>query len=159
MSSKRKAARDTWKSCGDLTPEDFERHPLWGFDLMREGDADGDETWVRPYEFDRVPRSTDTLFTAAVVRSRSGRTRPGAITFRFGGGKVEFDPGVILLRPRYCVVSSDERGMVPDFDLWILRRTLPRLDVLFPLSYEGLVKIGTREFPCSGSIRLPRSAR
>jgi hypothetical protein len=41
-----------------LTPEDFERHPVRGFDLSREPGDEGDETWVRPWSFEDTVQRT-----------------------------------------------------------------------------------------------------
>lgn len=140
MASREDSTKGAWKPCGSLTAADFEHHPVWGFDLDREVDGVGDEAWVRPYVFPRLPKHTDTLL-------RTGRKRPGAITFRFEAGKLDIDPGVVILEPRYCIISCDARGVVSEHDLPYVRKVVRNVESVFPIAYEGVVRVSGREFP------------
>ena len=90
------AGSDLFKPCDELTPEDFERHPVWGFDLAMEGHhEDADETWVRPYKYRAVPKRSDVLFLRATMNGK-----PATVCARFERGKLTFE-GAARLVPRY----------------------------------------------------------
>jgi hypothetical protein len=79
------------KPCDTLSAEDFKAHALWGFDASMENIEGADETWVRPFEFRSVPKSSDVLFTAAQVWAGSQPQRAGALSFRFVQSKPSVD--------------------------------------------------------------------
>ena len=79
---------EDWKPCDALTPADFDRHPLWGYDAERaENDPDSDDAWVRPYVLDAEPKESDVLFARAKLRMSGGDAVPGAVLFVFEEGR------------------------------------------------------------------------
>jgi hypothetical protein len=137
---------DDWKPCDTLTPEDFDRHPLWGYDAERaEGDPESDEAWVRPYVLDAAPDESDVFFARARLRTSAGDAVAGAVLFVFEGGTPKVG-GIALLKPAYLAAGLAQ-GRVTDED----REELPP-DTL-PLAYEGTVAVGGREIRLSGSAR------
>lgn len=137
---------DDWKPCDALTEADFERHPLWGYDVERaESDPDSDEAFVRPYAFDAAPGDTDVLFGRAQLRTSAGDVVPGAVLFVFEGGRPVVG-GVALLKPSYLALGL-EKGRVTDED----REELP--DGTLPLAYEAAVDVGGRPIRLAGAAR------
>lgn len=137
---------EDWKPCDALTPADFDRHPLWGYDAERaENDPDSDDAWVRPYVLDAAPEESDVLFARARLRTSGGDTVPGAVLFVFEGGRPKVG-GVALLEPSYLAAGLAQ-GRVTDEE----REDLPP-DTL-PLAYEGTVAVGGREIRLSGAAR------
>ena len=142
-----------WKPCTALRPRDFLHCALWGFDLSRESDGVGDETWVRPYAFGRAPASSDVLFVRAGIWPQGRRRRSGLLTFRFVDGLPAMD-GIALFTPSYRLASAGESSM----DESEARELLARSDVrsLFPLRYEAAVPVGRKRLALSGTLVLER---
>ena len=73
-----------WKAGDELTNGDFDRHPLWGYDVERaKGDPEADEAWVRPYALDAAPQESDVLFVRARLRLSTGDVVPGALPLAY----------------------------------------------------------------------------
>jgi hypothetical protein len=138
-----------WKACDELTPQDFERHPLWGYDVERaENDPASDEAWVRPYMLEAVPEESDLLFARARLRTAAGDVVPGAVLFAFGGGRPRV-AGVAFLEPAYFAlgltgnqVTDEDRADLEDVQAGAL-----------PLAYEAAVVVGGRELRLAGAAR------
>lgn len=145
---------DRWKPCDTLRPDDFERHPLWGFDLSRESDPEADETWVRPYELAEAPATSDVLFIAGSLRLARGDSAQGAVVFRFRKG-VPVVEDVMLLSPRYMPTSASGRGP-PAMQTLIERGVAAalggRVEEIFPIAYEGQVPIGAGVIEVRGAV-------
>ena len=138
-----------WKSCDELTVADFERHPLWGYDVERaEQDPASDETWVRPYVFEAEPQDTDLLFAAARLRTSGGDVIPGAVLFVFEQGRPHV-AGVAVLEPSYLAVGFSEGQVTPD-DRQDLDDLVPGA---LPLAYEATVSAGGRPVRLAGAVR------
>ena len=138
-----------WKSCDELTAADFERHPLWGYDVERaEQDPASDETWVRPYAFDAEPQETDVLFARARLRTSGGDVVPGVLLFVFDGGRPHV-AGVAVLEPSYLAVGLAD-GRVTAEDREDLHAVLPGA---LPLAYEATVAVGSRDLRLAGAVR------
>ncbi|WP_394831053.1 hypothetical protein LVJ94_31535 [Pendulispora rubella] len=146
---------NNWKSCGELVPSDFERYPVWSFDLQRgETDPKADETWVRPLGYQGFDRTDDELFVKAKVADCDGNELPDCILcvrlypvgYRNPRGKSEPEiSALILLRPRYMplMIRNDRFGE----DL------PPTLQNRLPLTYEIDVPLGGRKrLSLAGSI-------
>ena len=138
-----------WKSCDALTPTDFERHPLWGFDAPRaEEDPEADETWVRPLVLAEAPADSDTLFARASIRASDGDSLPGAVLFAFEGGRPVVG-ALALLQPAYFAFGVS-RGEVIAEDREDLKSVRAGL---LPLAYEAVVDVGGRPLRLSGGVR------
>lgn len=138
-----------WKSCDELTPADFERHPLWGYDVARaEADPASDETWVRPYAFEAEPQESDVLFAGARLRTSGGDVVAGAVLFVFERGRPRV-AGVAVLEPSYLAVGLSEGKVAPE-DREDLEDVVP--DAL-PLAYEATLRVGGRELRLAGAVR------
>ena len=143
---------DRWKPCDALRPEDFERHPLWGFDLSREADPEADETWVRPWTFEKAPEQSDCLFVAAKLRFSSGERAPGAVVFRFSEQHAEIQD-VVLLSPAYLTtdVSDDDFRDVVEARL---TAALGRpVEAIYPVEYEAVIPVGGYSIELRGAVR------
>lgn len=139
----------TWKPSDSLTAADFERHPLWGYDVERsEGDPDSDDTWVRPYVIENEPPESDLLFAKARLRTSAGDVLPGAVLFVFEGGRPKV-AGFAVLEPSYLAVGLMQ-GRVTDEERGDLEAILPGA---LPLAYEGAVAVGARELRLAGAAR------
>jgi hypothetical protein len=131
-----------WKPSDALTPDDFERHPLWGYDGGKaEQDPDSDETWVRPYVLDAAPGESDLLMARATLRDARNQVMDGAVLFVFEGGRPRI-AGFAFLEPAWLAVGL-EQGRVTDDDR-------DDLDVELPLAFEATVAVGGRELRLSG---------
>ncbi len=138
-----------WKSCDELTTADFERHPLWGYDVDRAGqDPASDETWVRSYTFETEPPESDLLFARARLRTSGGDVVPGVVLFVFESGRPHV-AGVAVLEPSYLAVGLAE-GQVTAEDREDLEGVLPGA---LPLAYEASVSVGSRELRLAGAVR------
>jgi hypothetical protein len=147
-----KSAHPKFKPCDALTAEDFEAHSIWGFDVSREARVDGaDETWVRPYDYRSVPRTSDVLFAAAQVKAGSNPPHQGALAFRYFQEKVRLD-GCVLLVPRYCTVSLQLKESERSYLRWALGDKFPSY---FPITYAAVIELGKERFPVSGTLVLP----
>jgi hypothetical protein len=126
---------------------------IWGFDLSME--EDHPETWVRPYSFVTPPQESDVLFIAAKLVSADGKHLDGALSFRMVRGEPTGE-GVILLAPRYMGLRHDDSGKVvmDDFSWSYVKKAYPRVESLFPLSYEASVQMGRRTFNFEGTLEL-----
>jgi hypothetical protein len=139
------------KPCHLLHPGDLEAEPIWGFDVALESQPGSDETWVRPYRFDAVPRDSDVLFGAARLWPGTQRPRRGAITFRFVDGAFELD-GCALLSPRYCAIMTAPGGR----DRRYLESALGAIyATYFPLVYDAEIVIAGQRFAPHGTIEEP----
>lgn len=131
-----------WKASDELTPEDFERHPLWGYDVEKaERDPGSDESWVRPYVLDAEPAESDLLMARATLRDSDNQVMDGAVLFVFEGGRPRV-AGFAFLEPAWLAVGL-EQGRVTDDDR-------EDLDVELPLAFEATVAVGNRELRLSG---------
>lgn len=131
-----------WKPSDELTPEDFERHPLWGYDVEKaEQDPESDESWVRPYVLDTEPPDSDLLFARARLRTSEGDVLPGAVLFVFEGGRTKI-AGVALLKPAFLAA-----GLVGGR---VTAEDREELGELLPLAFEATVPLGSRELRLSG---------
>jgi hypothetical protein len=139
-----------WKPCSRLIAADFQRWPLWGFDLSRKRRGAADETWVRPYRLAKAPLRSDLLFLSAQVRPQGGRPQPGAVTLKFVDSEPRLD-GVVLLRPRYCALRVNGE-LVPPSERDYLHHILGAAPALFPLHYRARLRIGRREVVFSGTV-------
>jgi hypothetical protein len=109
---------EVWKPCSELTPDDFERSAIWGFDLRRSRDIGAvlrrkedyrapDETFVRPMAPRDSSEIKDAIFLQATFRT-VGQTSPfaGAIALRFTTDPITMKravvptvEAVVLMRP------------------------------------------------------------
>lgn len=136
---------ELWKPSDELTAEDFEAHPLWGYDVERaEKDPDSDDAWVRPYTLDAAPAESDVLFARATLRTADNEVLPAAVLFVFDGGRPRV-AGFAFLEPAYLAVGL-ENGRITDDDR-------EDLDVELPLAYEASVAVGGRELRLSGAAK------
>ena len=109
---------DIWKPCDELTPDDFERSAIWGFDLRRSRDVSAvlrrkedyrapDETFVRPMAPRDSSEVKDAIFLQATLRTPAqAGTFQGAIALRFSTDPITMKraelptvEAVVLLRP------------------------------------------------------------
>jgi hypothetical protein len=109
---------DIWKPCDELTPDDFERSAIWGFDLRRSRDAGAvlrrkedyrapDETFVRPMAPRDSSEIKDAIFLQATLRTPAQASPfAGAIALRFASDPITMKrsmlptlEAVVLLRP------------------------------------------------------------
>lgn len=140
---------ELWKPSDALTAADFERHPLWGYDVERAGnDPASDETWVRPYTLEAEPRDSDLLFARARLRTSGGDVVPGAVLFVFEGGRAKV-AGLAVLEPSWLAVGLAQ-GRVTDEERGDLEDVLPGA---LPLAYEGAAAVGPREIRLAGAAR------
>lgn len=138
-----------WKPCDALTADDFERHPLWGYDAARaDEDPEADETWVRPVTLAEAPGDSDTLFARGSLRAADGESLPGAVLFAFEGGRPVVG-ALALLRPSYFAFGVS-RGEVTAEDREDLAGVRPGL---LPLAYEAVVEAGGRPLRLAGAAR------
>lgn len=138
-----------WKSCDALIATDFERHPLWGFDVPRaDEDPEADETWVRPFVLSAPPEESDTFLARATLRGSDGQAVPGAVLFAFEKGQAVVG-GLALLEPSYFAFGVS-RGEVTPEDREDLRDVHPGL---LPVAYEAVVEAGPRPLRLSGAVR------
>jgi hypothetical protein len=137
-----------FKPCDELTPEDFQRHPIWGFDLQAaEEDDDADETWVRPYTFDQVPESTDDLFVAARLQGSDHAIFPGALVLNFDDSLPQVS-GIVILQPTYLSLSVQGES-IGEWD----RPELAQLPALKPpVHYQATLSIAQATFEFSGKV-------
>jgi hypothetical protein len=143
----------TWKPCEELKASDFKTSPVWGFDLSREGKPEGaDETWVRPFSLSRAPSTTDLLFVAAWLQPRDGAPQAGAVAVRFSDG-IPRVAGVVLLEPRYCAVTLNDE-VVSSRERAYLEEHVPNVENFFPMTYEAVLHIGSRDLVLRGIAKL-----
>lgn len=109
---------EIWKPCDELTPDDFERSAIWGFDLRRSRDVGAvlrrkedyrapDETFVRPMAPRDSSEIKDPFFLQAMFRTPGQSSPfPGAIALRFTTDPITMKravlptvEAVVLLRP------------------------------------------------------------
>lgn len=141
-----------FKACDALTPEDFERHPVWTFDVgLGERHPEADETWVRPAEFRRMPSTTDVLFLRADIRTSKGHVEPGALLLRFEKGEAEVQ-ALALLRPAYLPLDLD--GMsISARSRKALREAAPKLWKERPLEVDAILPAGSKTLRLSGRVK------
>jgi hypothetical protein len=134
-----------------LTLQDFERHPLWGFDLdLAEEDPEADETWVCPKVLKFSPKNTDVLFLRAELRTADGKGMPGCLLLRYEGGKPEIQ-AVALLTPRYLPLGPAGVTFV-DWAREDLEKAYPKSAAWFPVSYTASLRAGFKSIPFSGAV-------
>lgn len=136
------------KPSDTLTPDDFQRHPLWGYAAdLDEENPEVDETWVVPVEVDETPRDSDTLFVGAKIRTAGGDILRGAILFAFEAGRPVIG-ALALLEPGWFSFGI-EKGRVTEEEREEVEERLPQA---LPLAYEGAVPVGSGELRLSGSV-------
>jgi hypothetical protein len=145
-----------FKPLDDLSLRDFEKHPVWGFDLdLGESIPEADETWVRPFTFRRVPRNSDDLFIRAEFTMSDGARRPGLLCVRYEGGKATVG-GLALMEPYvFLGLRGDE---FDDRTRQELRRERPEFFEALPLSYVATLRVGLKKVAFSGTVRKPTPA-
>jgi hypothetical protein len=81
------------KPVNELTPEDFQRCPVWEFALDEEGEPGQDETTVRPYQAGHILNPSDeTFLIRASFTLADGTKLPGFLT---PSASKDFDLGTI----------------------------------------------------------------
>jgi hypothetical protein len=131
-----------------LAAADFDAAPIWGFDVALESQPGTDETWVRPYDFARVPADTDELFGVAMLAPGEMRPRRGAVCFRFERGAF-VARGCALLSPTFASIDLAPR---PDHLEHVLGATWTRF---FPWRYDASYVIAGVPFAARGTIDPP----
>ncbi len=142
------------KSVAALERGYFARFSVWGFDVSMETDEGLDETAVRPYVFERPPRTSDVLFVRANLTTGRGAQVAGAASFRFEKGRPT-DVALCLLEP-YCALQQDGDGPIATTDsYWAFVKTIhPAVDALFPLKYEATFEVGGKTFALAATVTL-----
>jgi hypothetical protein len=143
-----------FKPLDGLSLRDFEKHPVWGFDLeLGESVPEADETWVRPISFLRVPPNSDSLFIRAELTTSDGARQPGLLCLQYEGGKPDVE-GIALMVAEYVFLGI--RG--DEFDDRAkdeLRRSQPEFLKALPLSYAAKLLAGPKVVAFSGTVRKP----
>ena len=140
-----------FKSLDDLSARDFEKHPVWGFDLdMGESVPGADETWVRPFKFSILPRSTDSLFVRAELTTSEGVREPGLLCLRYERGTPLIE-GVALWNPDYTFLGL-QGDRLNEFAMKQLRENRPDLLKKLPLAYAATLLVGSNVRRFSGAV-------
>jgi len=99
-----------------------------------------------------APPTTDLLFVYAHLQPRGGGSLSGAVTVRFSEARSEVE-GVVLLDPTYCAMGLQE-GIVPSRERSYVEKCVANVNDLFPLKYEAVLLLGSRELPLRGVAHL-----
>ena len=141
-----------FKPLDDLSARDFEKHPVWGFDLdLGESIPEADETWVRPMTFSKVPRDTDDLFVRAELTLSDGAREPGLLCLRYEKSKPLIE-GLALLNPEYAFLGL-QGDLLDESAKKQLREVRPELLKKLPLAYVATLPVGSKEVRFSATVR------
>jgi len=93
----------------NLTEADFQRHPIWQFELDSEHKVGANESHVSPAAATALSLGTyGSFLVAATFRLKNGHELPGAVQVDFLGDKVHFTPTAIFARGKLLdPLSSD----------------------------------------------------
>jgi hypothetical protein len=154
------ATLKTRKPVVKLTTADLNMFPVWEYAIDEEGDAEQDETWVRPVDCEVIRQGEYSQIVASDFTTARGKGLQGFMDITTARGQVDIHAGAIVGEVGYFVLPtlSLDKATALKYG-WSLRARDELCQALglqetgvFPLQYSLRVKVSGENSARGGVI-------